>query len=230
MKTLYAVGAGPGDPELLTLKAARILRSCDVVFTADKKGRRMAEQVLQAIAPERQSVPVAYPMGEMTPERYRENLEQMARAIPEGGTGALLILGDPLFYSTWCHTMEQVVPSGLHLLSVAGIPSFLEAAHRGGMPLVTSGETLAVCDHIEQAMALLEKADVVVVLKTKGKSDKAQLVAAARACGKHVLYAEDLCGEGECLLRDDPSMLKREAYMSLMILGAGSGRGGGRIG
>ena len=138
---LYGVGVGPGDPELLTLKAQRILREADVIAVPDKgTGEKTA---LAIIGPLTEGKPLLYCAAPMTrdPARleaaYEENAHQIAALLNEGKTVAFITLGDPSIYSTYLYTHRRVQAMGCEAKLIPGVPSFSlpQEAPRWGNPL-----------------------------------------------------------------------------------------------
>ncbi len=145
---LYGVGVGPGDPELLTLKAQRILREADVIAVPDKgTGEKTA---LAIIGPLAEGKPLLYCAAPMTrdPARleaaYEENARQIAALLNEGKTVAFITLGDPSIYSTYLYTHRRVQAMGCEAKLIPGVPSFCAVAAALGIGLCEGGERLMI--------------------------------------------------------------------------------------
>ena len=145
---LYGVGVGPGDPELLTLKAQRILREADVIAVPDKgTGEKTA---LAIIGPLTEGKPLLYCAAPMTrdPARleaaYEENAHQIAALLNEGKTVAFITLGDPSIYSTYLYTHRRVQAMGCEAKLIPGVPSFCAVAAALGIGLCEGGERLMI--------------------------------------------------------------------------------------
>lgn len=145
---LYGVGVGPGDPELLTLKAQRILREADVIAVPDKgTGEKTA---LAIIGPLAEGKPLLYCAAPMTrnPVRleaaYEENARQIAALLNEGKTVAFITLGDPSIYSTYLYTHRRVQAMGCEAKLIPGVPSFCAVAAALGIGLCEGGERLMI--------------------------------------------------------------------------------------
>ena len=154
MRTLIGVGVGPGDPELLTVKAVRLLRAADVVFApagaADRVSR--AEQiVLEATGVRaRRLVFALEDQGGATPERAaawdaagREVLDAFAIGAQ---TVAFVTLGDPNVYSTFGYLAQTVsaADGAVRVLSVPGITAMQDLAARAGVRLAEGREPLTL--------------------------------------------------------------------------------------
>lgn len=174
METLYCVGVGPGDPELITLKAVRLLREADRIFYPLKRkddastARTIVEPHLVGRSPA--WIPLLYPM-----ESDRETLalqwEKNARLIldhqRQGGKGVFITLGDPCIYSTFMLTAPHLEENHVPFEVVPGIPSFLAGAATAKMPLVLDDESLLIRPGNDGRVLkeTLQLADTVVVMK-----------------------------------------------------------------
>jgi precorrin-2/cobalt-factor-2 C20-methyltransferase len=120
---LVGVGVGPGDPELLTLKAARALAEADVVAHFAKAGnasnaRRIVAQHLRPGVPELSLLyPVTTEMAtgtreyrDMIRDFYDQSADSVARHLDQGRTVAVLSEGDPLFYGSYMHLHVRLAP------------------------------------------------------------------------------------------------------------------------
>ena len=145
---LYGVGVGPGDPELLTAKAIRILGECDVIAVPQSEnGGRTALEIATCYIKDK---PVrAFDMP-MTHDRAARNASHDAAAdaicalLDEGKNVAFLTLGDPTVYSTGWYVHKRVVSRGYDAELIPGVPSFCAAAARLGRALCEDGEMLHI--------------------------------------------------------------------------------------
>ena len=147
---LYGVGVGPGDPELLTIKAVRILRECPVIAVPQtKSGETLALDIVRQVLPldGKTILPLYFSM-----ERDRSLLhaahERAADAVQTrldaGEDMAMLNLGDVSIYATWGYIMDIVRARGYETVMVPGVPSFCAAASRLGTTLVSWGSPLHI--------------------------------------------------------------------------------------
>lgn len=134
--TLYGVSVGPGDPELLTLKAVRCIRHCPVIAapqTAD--GRMVALEIAQGAVDlaGKSILPLRFSMSR-DPAVLQATHAALAKSIQNyldrGQDVALLNLGDVSIYSTYTYLEEQLRPLGYATVRIPGVPSFCAAAAR----------------------------------------------------------------------------------------------------
>ena len=153
---LYGVGLGPGDPELVTVKAARVIGAADVVaYHSARHGksiaRRIAEPYLRAGQTEEHLV---YPVTTETVDHpggyagamedfYAEAAARIAAHLAAGRDVALLAEGDPLFYSSYMH-MHSRLTQRFSAVIVPGVTAVSAASAAVATPLVTGEEILTV--------------------------------------------------------------------------------------
>lgn len=230
---LYGLGIGPGDPELLTLKAYRLLRSVAVVCVPKSK-QENASVALDIVRPHllegQKVIEVVMPMHrdrQLLQEYWRQAARQVLVHLHQGQNVAFLTLGDPLFYSTYAYLMRAVVEldPGIQAETVPGITSINAAAARLNLPLAEGAEGLAVLPHLE------DMAELDTVLKT---FPNVVLMKAARYSEEIVKYLEDhgltecatlvsRCGQKDEQVVRDVRILKDTPvdYFSLMLIRQG---------
>ncbi|ACU35729.1 precorrin-3B C(17)-methyltransferase [Actinosynnema mirum] len=174
---LYGVGVGPGDPELVTVKAARLIGEADVVvFHSARHGRsvarRTAEPYLRAGQVEEQLV---YPVTTEDSDDYQgeidafyaECAERLAAHLDAGRTVVVLAAGDPLFYGSYMHLHKRLAhryPAEV----VPGVTSVSAASAVLGAPLVERDEVLTVLPGtlpVDELAGRLAGGDPVAVMK-----------------------------------------------------------------
>ncbi len=178
--TLFGVGLGPGDPELVTVKAARVIGAADVVaYHSARHGRsiarRIAEPYLRAgqieehlvypVTTETTDHPGGYP-GAME-EFYTRAAERIAAHLDAGRDVALLAEGDPLFYSSYMHLHTRLTER-FNAVIVPGVTSVSAASAATGTPLVTGDEVLSVLPGtlpVAELARRLADTDAAVVMK-----------------------------------------------------------------
>ncbi len=179
MGTLFGVGGGPGDPELMTLKAQRVLTSCPVVgyFAARKRTGHGLAIVESLLKPDQKRLRFTYPLTtedvshETYEERiaafYEESAARVAEELEAGRDVAVVSEGDPLFYGSYMHLHERLAdrfPSEI----IPGVTSFSAAAAAAGRPLVSLNETLTVLPGVmpnDRLVSELDGIDAGVIMK-----------------------------------------------------------------
>lgn len=149
--SLVGVGVGPGDPELLTLRALRTLRGADRIFAPtvafDATGR--AEVIVRGADPALRVERLVFAMASDPASRVAAQETAAARvvtALDDGENVAFVTLGDPNVYSTFHHLVASVrrIRPDVPISTVPGIMAFQELAARAGAPLLDGSQPLAL--------------------------------------------------------------------------------------
>ncbi|WP_411081509.1 precorrin-2 C(20)-methyltransferase [Streptomyces sp. cmx-18-6] len=177
---LYGVGLGPGDPNLMTLRAVQAIGEADVVaYHSARHGRSIARSIAAAhLRPDHIEEALVYPVTTETtdhPGGYRGALEEfyekaaarLAAHLDAGRTVAVLAEGDPMFYGSYMH-MHKRLADRYATEVVPGVTSVSAAAARLGTPLVEGEEILTILPGTlpeEELTARLAATDTAVVMK-----------------------------------------------------------------
>ncbi|HEY6574339.1 MAG TPA: precorrin-2 C(20)-methyltransferase [Mycobacterium sp.] len=231
--TLWGVGLGPGDPELVTVKAARVIGEADVVaYHSARHGRSIARTIAEPyLRPGQIEEHLLYPVTTETTDHpggyagamedfYRAAADRIACHLDAGLDVALLAEGDPLFYSSYMH-MHTRLTSRFDAVIVPGVTSVSAASAATGTPLVQGDDVLTILpgtlppDELQRRLA---DTDAAVILKlgrsypavrealsAAGRLDDAFYVERASTPAQRVLPAADV---------DDASV----PYFSLAML------------
>ncbi len=169
--TLYGIGIGPGDPELLTLKAARLIEHCPVVcYIRNHEGYSLAREIAAAHLHGQLEVPMEISMGKArvsANQAYDLAAEQLKPLLAEGSDVAVLCEGDPMFYGSFCYLLERL-QTHARCEVVPGITSVSTVAARTLNPLTLLNQRLAVVtgrNHDDEILAALNNYDCIAILK-----------------------------------------------------------------
>lgn len=170
----YGVGVGPGDPELLTLKAIQTIKDADVIIApkTEKKEESVALAIaLPYIKPEACVVKLVFPMvfdEQALSAAWQENRNAILAYLQAGKTVAFLTLGDAMFYSTYIYVFQLLKNCGFPIVTIPGITAFAAISSQLGYPLVEGNDTLTVIPATMDAAKMdkaLAVADNVVLMK-----------------------------------------------------------------
>ena len=163
---LYGVSVGPGDPELITLKAARILREADVIAAPSiGSGLKTALRIVECYIEGKDVIDCSTPMTrdkQASARAYEQVCDKLGALLDQGLDVAFLALGDAGVYSTYFYIHERMVARGYDCEVIAGVPSFCAAAARLGVALCEGSEQVTIAP-----VAAGNPADVVDVPGTK---------------------------------------------------------------
>ncbi len=194
--TLYGIGVGPGDPELMTVKAVRLLQSVPVVAypaadDGDSSARRIADQF---IPPDKEEVIIRVPMrpGKMPLDVYDAAARSIATHLAEGRDVAVLCEGDPFFYGSFMYLHDRLAGTWPCTV-VPGVSSLTACAAATAHPLVRRNDTLIVLPATLADTELSERLqtnDAAAILKVGRHLPRLRTV--IEACGRtdHTHYVE----------------------------------------
>ena len=220
--TLYGVGVGPGDPELMTLKAVRLIRENMIIAVpgADPKetvAYKIAVQAVPELA-EKELLPIYMPMTH-DPEELERNHAKGAQTLEEvldkGKNIVFLTLGDPCVYSTFSYLQKRVEKDGYHTELVSGITSFCAAAARLNIPLSEWNEQLHVVPAVHRLDSTLNESGNYILMKSGKKMNQVKEILAQS--GRDVLMVENCGMEDEHIYRSVEEIPDDAGYYSLII-------------
>ncbi|MBF0111101.1 MAG: precorrin-2 C(20)-methyltransferase [Desulfamplus sp.] len=228
---LYGVGVGPGDPELLTLKAVRIINEADVIFTA-ASAKRDYSLALEIVRPHLSSKAIIKSLSftmtkdkEATEAAWDSNAEEIAKVLRDGKNAAFLTLGDPMTYSTFGYILKSLkgVMPDAKVETIPGITSFHAAAARLNRTLVEAEESLLITSGAyggDQLLRVGQSIENIVMLKAY-KNIKQNNEALKKAGFFKNSVAISRCGrEGEEIIENlDELEIRTPDYWTLVIAG-----------
>jgi len=148
---LYGVGTGPGDPELLTLKAVRVIREADVIAVPNEEPENcIPYKTVAAVYPELASKEILAVPFLMKPDQAarqavrKQNAEKIAAVLDQGRNVAFLTIGDPSIYTTYSYVFALLEPMGYECRMISGVPSFCGASARMNVTLCSDQERLEI--------------------------------------------------------------------------------------
>ena len=219
---LYGVGVGPGDPELMTLKAVRLIRENEVIAVPGRVPQETAAYkiAVQAV-PELEQKELLSVFMPMIADREKQKKEHRAAALKieeildEGKNVVFLTLGDPTIYSTFSYIQYIVESDGYEAALVSGIPSFCAAAAALKMSLSEWQEPLHIIPAVHCADLIPDQPGTYVLMKSGKKMREVKERLALT--GRQICMAEN-CGMPEEKLYHSLDEIPDDAgYFSLII-------------
>ena len=228
---LYAVGVGPGDPELLTIRASRILSQVPVIFTPqkDSKSKSYARRIIAGLLrePEQRVIELIFPMqknvGRLA-DYWEKAAETIWRHLSNGEDCAFVTEGDPFLYGTFIHIWETLQKSHpeIEVEVIPGISSISAAAARALIPLASGGERIAILSATCEDKAIkeaLQNFDTVVLLKISTRFDQILSILEELSLVNRCVYVRRCTTEDEEIIRDISKLKGQKLdYLSLLIV------------
>ena len=228
---LYAIGVGPGDPELLTVKATRVLSRVSVIFAPqkDNKSQSYARRIIAGLVrePEQKVIGLVFPMlsnSKQLEGYWQKAAESIWQYLTKGEDCAFVNVGDPLLYGTFIHILEvlQKNHSEVEIEVIPGVSSINAAAAKAVVPLAVNDERIAVISgHCEDRIVIetLENFDTVVFLKVHTVFDRLLSILERMKMVEKCVYVSRCTTEDEEIIRDIGKLKgKKLDYLSLLIV------------
>lgn len=217
MGKLYGIGVGPGDKELLTVKAVRIIQSVDVIIvpTAMNGGESIAyETAKEYIKEETEVLFKHFPMGASDrKEKIYEAYDCIKELIKSGKNAAFLTIGDPFVYSTYIYLLEHIRKAGLEVETIPGITSFCSCASAANEHLVIGNEPLLITTGTR--LDAIQEQPFLVIMKVYKVEEK--VIDLLERKGYEYTYVKRAGREGQAILRTRDEIINNREYMSLII-------------
>ncbi|MCA8258079.1 precorrin-2 C(20)-methyltransferase [Burkholderia sp. AU31624] len=230
---LFGVGVGPGDPELMTIKALRVLQAAPVVAYFVAKGKKgNAYGIVEAHLQDAQTqLPLVYPVTtEALPpplcyetviaDFYDTAAEIVAAHLDAGRDVAVICEGDPFFYGSYMYLHDRLAPR-YDTEVIPGVCAMLGGTAVLGQPLVYRNQSLSVLSGVLPEPELRERlarADAAVVMKLGRNFDKVRRVLDALGLAKRALYVERATMASQRIVPLDEVDPMASPYFSLLVV------------
>lgn len=230
---LLGLGVGPGDPELITVKALRLLREAPVVAYFVAKGKRgNAFGIIEAhLMPEQTQLALVYPVTtealpaplsyeQVISDFYDEASVQVAEHLDAGRDVAVICEGDPFFYGSYMYLHDRLA-SRYEAQVIPGVCSMLGGASVLGAPLVYRNQTLTVLSGVlghDELKRRLADADAAVIMKLGRNFPKVRQVLVELGLHERALYVERATMANQKIVPLDEVDPQSSPYFSLIIV------------
>ncbi|MGC2872830.1 precorrin-2 C(20)-methyltransferase [Ihubacter sp. mB4P-1] len=214
----YAVGVGPGDPELLTVKAIRIMEESDVIAlprsgASENIALKITRNYIEGKALLECDMPMIKDQEELN--RYHDrSAAEIAALLDEGKTVAFLTLGDPSIYSTVMYVHRRLTRMGYDTAIVPGIPSFCGAAASLNTSLCERDEML----HVIPATYKGDQASQLAGTRVLMKSGKTIMKLKEQLAAQSAMMVECATMEHEKVYHDLNQLEEQSSYFSLIVI------------
>jgi len=224
---LYGIGVGPGDPELVTLKAVRIVGECDtVILPAKSKEDCIAYGIMKEACgkiAEKELICMPFPMtkdeSRLTAAHEQICLE-IKKLLDNGGQVAFLTIGDPTVYSTYQYIHKRVVKGGYEAHIVNGVPSFCAAAGALGISLADNKEEIHVIPASYEIGKTAEFSGTRIYMKSGKKlGELKQMLQKQQKDSRLEVYSVENCGMmNEKITTEVEKLDDTSGYLTIVIV------------
>jgi precorrin-2/cobalt-factor-2 C20-methyltransferase len=221
---LYGVGVGPGDPDLITVKALKIIQRIKVIAVPDTGGEANIALEIAAKAADlgvKEILKLHMPMTKdirALDASHDEAARVVAGKLDTGEDVAFLTLGDPTIYSTYMYIHRKVMEAGYETSIVEGVPSFCAAAARLGISLCEGAQALHVIPATYQYENYTQLPGTKVLMKSGKALDAVQKQLKSEGLLDKAVMIERCGMEGERIYHNLAEIKEEKSYFSIIIL------------
>jgi precorrin-2/cobalt-factor-2 C20-methyltransferase len=207
----YGVGVGPGDPELLTVKAVKVIGAADVIIAPQTEKKEnstaltIAKPFLKAdVAIVKMVFPMLFDRTALS-AAWEDNKNTILELLTAGKKVIFLTLGDPMFYSTYIYVFQLLENCGYPIETIPGVPAFCAIGSKLGYPLAEGDDILSVIpatipeEKMDRALAM---ADNVVLMKVYKNFQQVIAKLQRHGLADHAVMISRCGLDGEQIVRD----------------------------
>jgi len=225
----YGIGVGPGNPDLLTLRACKVLSQVDILCTpkAKTEGDSLALAIVrQAVERDFLLLELLFPMSrdeQVLQEHWDRAAQEVLKVLNQGKSVAFITIGDPMFYSTYAYLLKRIAKDPeIEIETISGITAFSACSGFLNQPLAEGDEKIAVIpaaydlSHIRETLKTFE--NVVLMKVNKSYDEIVSILRELNLLDKGVFISR--CGyPDQFYTRDLESLVgKSKDYMSILMI------------
>ncbi len=222
---IVGVSLGPGEPELITLKALKALQGADIIYCPGTQTKSRSRDILQALPVNMERVRLFHvPMSKdrtFANPAYDALCTEIASLVATGKNVAITAEGDSGFYSSVNYMFDKLASMNLPVTTVAGVPAFIAAGAISGLHIVKQEEKLVVLPGTttaEELDALLSNGHVVVIMKLSQCTEEIHRFMQKSPCHEYHYY-ENVGTSDELHTTAYNDITRKDfPYFSLMII------------
>jgi precorrin-2/cobalt-factor-2 C20-methyltransferase len=222
---LIGVGVGPGNPELLTIKASKILSKIGVICAPRSAPEKpsIALAIVQATLDDRKdnykTLEPVFPMTEdkqSLEKHWDQAADMVAQHLESGDNVAFVTLGDPSIFSTFSYLQKRILEKGYEVEMVPGITSFTGCASAAGIPLVEKDEILVIVPKVDHRLEnILDDGDTFVIMKTSRHGELLENTIEADERNKEIISVQNCTMENEEVMK---GFVNNKKYLSTTMV------------
>ncbi len=223
--TLYGLGVGPGDPELITLKAHRLLTGVPVVaYPAPEHGESLARSIMAShLSGEQTEITIRMPLdlNRFPVEAvYDRAAEEITEHLDAGRDVAVICEGDPFFYGSFMYLFGRLAERH-KIVVVPGVSSLVACPAAAGAPLAARDDTLLVCPGIMEEELMLERlkdVEAAAIIKVGRHLDKVRRVLTTLGLVEWAHYVEHATMADEVVMPFGEVETPKAPYFSMVLI------------
>lgn len=226
---LYGVGVGPGDPELMTLKALNCIKNSEIIILPSKsKAECYAYQIVKEAYPkveEKEILCMEFPMTKDKTrlwEAHEKIFKEIQSLLKEDRSISFLTIGDPTIYSTYSYIHNRVKKNKGNSILVNGIPSFCAAAAALGITLGENKEEIHLIPGSYDMKTTLKLSGTKIYMKTGKKLKELKSVLEQHGQNFEVMAVSNCGMENQVVSRNSKDISENSGYLTTVIVKEGN--------
>lgn len=223
--TLYSIGVGPGDPELLTLKAQRLLKECDVIAIPEgDNGIQTAKNIVDQVVDtsDKEQLVVYMPMTKdmaVMDKAHRKGADDIIKYLDEGKNVVFITLGCPTVYATCIYVHKLVLKDGYNAVLVPGVTSFCAVAATLNVSLCERAEPLIILPgSYKESSKFLDGPGNKVLMKSASEIVRVRDELKERGLLTHAGMVERCGLPGQKIYKDLNEVDDKSSYFSVILV------------
>lgn len=228
MAKVIGIGVGPGDPELITVKAINSIKKCEVIVVPVSKGGKNSvayeiakEYIHEGCVVLEQLFPMTHDKKELE-VNWDDNAKEISEHVKEGRNVGFLTLGDPSFYSTYMYLVPRLQAYDIEIETVPGVTSFSAVAASENLKIGEWEEPVGIVPLKEDGKTLIDALDTfnnIVVMKPSHNMDFIYETLKDRNLDKNFVLISKCSTKDHTVIKDIEKLKEgRIPYLSTMII------------
>lgn len=223
MNKLYGVGVGPGDPELITVKALNAIKEADIICCVGNKENSVAFNIARGAWPDidkKITVGLDFPMTKDAKKLESAHLKIVTKIKELLGKGnvALITLGDPGIYSTYSYILKILKTEKIDIVTIPGITSFSASAAKLLIPLTLSDEELHIIPSSYDFGDAFKLKGTLVFMKSGKNYQNLVLYLKENHFDKDIYMIENCGMENEKIYKGSENLPLESGYFTIVII------------
>lgn len=223
---LYGIGVGPGDPELLTLKAIKILKAVDIIAVPKSKSDKdsVALNIVKDYIDNKPIIELVFPMifdKEKLNSDWNKAADLVTTYLANNQNVAFITLGDPTIYSTFIYLNKLVINKGYKTLIIPGIPSFCACSAEAMISLAENNESISIipsASNMNELITKINEFDTVILMKFRKNFNQIKDIVSENK-SIHAIIVENCTMNSQKIYRDIQKIHEADlSYFSTMII------------
>lgn len=223
--TLYGISIGPGDYDLITLKAHKILNSVDIIAVpkSDTNSNSIALSIIENHIQDKKMLELIFPMScdtELLNKNWNESAKKIINLLDNNKNVAFITLGDISIYSTFTYINKIISNLGYKVVIVPGVTSFCASAAQAKISLAENNDSIIIIPtaiNVEQLEQSINSFDTIILMKFKKNFGQIKNLLKSKGLKNNTIVVEKCCMEDEKIYTDIDKISSLN-YLSTMII------------